>query len=73
MLENDRYNRALKARSKHPESDSRDIFLDEEYRTQTARQQLGIKDNISASEVAHVGTLLMAPELIPNLRVPYAI
>ena len=73
MLENWRFNRALEAYSKRAESDRRQIFLDEEYRTQTALNQLGVKDNKSPSEIPHVGTLLMAPELIPNLRVPYAV
>lgn len=73
MLENDRYNRALEASGKYPESNSRDIFLSEEYRTQLALGQLGVKDNMAPSEVPHVGTILMAPELIPNLRVPYAV
>lgn len=73
MLENYRYNRAIVASSKRPESNSRDIFLDQEYLTQIALKQLGVKDNISPSDVPHVGTLLMTPELIPNLRVPYAI
>src|SRR3990167_5400576 len=73
MLENNRYNRALIASCNYSEADSRDIFLSEEYRTQSALKDLGVKDGTSSSEVPHVGTLLMAPELIPNLRVPYAV
>ena len=73
MLENWRYNRALESISKYPNIDSRDVFLDQEYRTQIALKQLGVKDNVSPSDVPHVGTLLMSPELIPNLRVPYAV
>lgn len=73
MLENVRYNRALEASGKYPESNSRDIFLSEEYRTQLALGRLGVKDNMAPSEVHHVGTILMTPELIPNLRVPYAV
>lgn len=73
MLESWRYNRALEANAKQPESSPQDIFLSEEYKTQFALKQLGIKDAISPSEVPHVGTILMAPELISNLRVPYAV
>lgn len=73
MLENWRYNRALEASSKQPESNSQDIYLSEEYRTQLALGQLGVKDSISPSEIPHVGTILMAPELVPNLRLPYAV
>ena len=72
-MENWRYNRALGANSKWAELNSREIFLNEEYRTQTALKQLEVKENVCASEIPHVGTLLMAPELIPNLRVPYAV
>ena len=73
MLENWRYNRALESNYKQIASDSRQIYLDEEYRTQVALNQLGVKDNKSLSDIPHVGTLLMTPELIPNLRVPYAV
>lgn len=73
MLENERYNRAIVANGKQPESDSRNIFLEQEYLTQRALEQLGARDNISPSDVSHVGTLLMTPELILNLRVPYVV
>lgn len=73
MLENDRYNRAIEANSKFPESNLRDIFISEAYRTQLALGHLGIKDGMLPSEVPHVGTIMMAPELIPGLRVPYAV
>lgn len=74
MLENWRYRRALETKSKHSASISRDIFLEEEYRTQFALERLGIKNiNSSPSEAAKVGSLFMSPELITDLRVPYAV
>lgn len=73
MLENDRYGRAIEASNKCGKPNSRDIFLDQEYLTQIAFEQLGVRDSISPSDVPRVGTLLMNPELIPDLRVPYAV
>lgn len=73
MLENPRYGRALEAQSKQSKQGFRDVFLDREYQTQTALNELGIKETTSPSEVPHVGTILMDPELIPGLRVPYAV
>lgn len=73
MLESWRYNRALEANTKKVKSDSSQIFFDEEYRTQTALLNLGIKDGTCPSEVPKVGSLLMCPELIENLRIPYAV
>lgn len=73
MLENWRYNRALESNCRQVGFNSCQVFLDEEYHTQVALNQLGVKDYKSPSEIPHVGTLLMTPELIPNLRVPYAV
>jgi hypothetical protein len=73
MLENWRYNRAIEANGKQTEHDSRNIFLEEEYRTQLALAHLGIKAAATISEVSKVGSLLMSPELIPGLRTPYAV
>jgi len=73
MLENWRYNQAIHASCKQEEKDSQQIFLDEAYRTQLALQQLGIKESTHPSDVPHTGTILMAPELVENLRVPYAV
>lgn len=73
MLENWRYNRALEANREHIESNSRDIFLEQEYLTQLALDRLGIRDVVSPSDVPKVGRMLMCPELVPNLRVPYAV
>ncbi len=73
MLENWRYNRALEGNKRYPGSGSRDIFLEQEYLTQVALDRLGVKDAASPSEVSKVGSLFMNPELIPSLRVPYAV
>ena len=73
MLENWRYNRALGANAKQTEFDARCVFLEQEYLTQLALGHLGIGETITPSEVSKVGSLLMRPELIPNLRVPYAV
>lgn len=73
MLENWRYNRALKANKGYVDSNSRDIFLGQEYLTQLALHHLGIKDAVSPSDVLKVGNLLVAPGSVPNLRVPYAV
>lgn len=73
MLENWRYNRALEGNKRYPDSSSRDIFLEQEYLTQVALDRLGVKGAASPSEVSKVGSLFMAPESIPGLRVPYAV
>lgn len=73
MLENWRYNRALEGNKRYPDSSSRDIFLEQEYLTQVALDRLGVKGVTSPSEVSKVGSLFMAPESIPGLRVPYAV
>jgi len=73
MLENDRHGRAIEASNKCGKPNSRDIFLDQEYLTQIAFEQLGVRDSISPSDVSHVGVLLMNPELVFGLRVPYAV
>lgn len=73
MLENWRYNRALKANAKHLESNSREIFLEQEYQTQKALELLGIRDIVCPSDVSKVDSLFISPELISNLRVPYAV
>lgn len=73
MLENKRFNRALYANSPHSEANLRELYLDEEYRTQKALSELEFKMEESPSKTPHVGTILMAPERIPNLRTPYAI
>lgn len=73
MLESWRYNRAREASGKHSDLDLLTIFLEQEYRTQSALVNLGIEGSISPSEVSKVGSILMCPELIPNLRVPYAV
>jgi len=72
MLENWRYNRALEANGKQAEHNT-DIFLEEEYRTQVALAYLGVREAESPSEVLKVGSLFLRPELIPGLRVPYAV
>lgn len=73
MLENWRYNRALEGNIRHLDSGSRGIFLEQEYLTQVALDRLGVKGAASPSEVSKVGSLFMAPESIPGLRVPYAV
>ncbi len=72
MLENWRFGRAIEANISQKKPD-RSLFLQEEYKTQLALAKLGVHENISPSDIPHVGTLLMAPELIENLRVPYAV
>jgi len=53
---------------------SRNIFLEQEYRTQLALAHLRIKDNNTPpSEVPKVGSSFMVPELVPSLQVPYAV
>lgn len=73
MLENSRYNRALHAKSLYTDSDSRGTFFDQEYITQLALNQLHITNATKPAEVGKVGTLLMIPENITNLRLPYAV
>lgn len=73
MIENWRYNRALEAIEKQGSSESRNIFFEEEYRTQSALRELGVEDDKSPSEIPKVGRLLMRPEAIPSLRIPYAV
>lgn len=73
MLENRRYNRTLEASSKQARSGGRGIFLSEEYRTQNALKQLGIKMNTPLFEIPHIDTLRMVPDLIPLLEHPYVI
>lgn len=73
MLENWRYNRARRAISEQKGTDWKEIFWQEEYRTQRALENLGIKEDIQPREIEHVDCLLMNPEKIESLRVPYAV
>ena len=73
MLENWRYNRALEANAKQVEAGAKEILLDEEYRTQLALEYLGIREDTTPSEAPKVGSLLVRPDLMANLRVPYAV
>ncbi len=74
MLEKWRYNRALEASRKYPNSELRHVFLEQELLTQSALNNLGVKGaETPPSRVAKVGRMLMAPETIPDLRVPYAV
>jgi hypothetical protein len=73
MLENWRYNRALEACKKRPGPEPKSVLLSEEYKTQHVLENLGVKENVSPSEVDRVGRILMCPELLLNLRIPYAV
>ena len=72
MLDNERYNQAIETRKKFPGADLQ-LFLDEQYKTQLALNELGIDQTDSPSKAPHVGTLMMTPENILNLRIPYAV
>lgn len=73
MLENIRYLHVLDALSQYGDASYKQLFLEEEYKTQTALQSLGVDEITRPSEVPHVGTLLMNPEAIGSLRIPYAV
>lgn len=73
MLDNERYNRAILANENYTKSDLRQLFLEEEFKTQNSLRDLGIQKETTPSQVPHTGTILMAPELIPDLRIPYAV
>src|SRR4030067_248908 len=55
MLENWRYNRALESISKYPNIDSRDVFLDQEYRTE--RHKVALVDEGARSLKQEFGDL----------------
>ena len=74
MLEGWRYQRALEGAKKYPGEDHRAVFLDQELLTQRALDHLGVRSaDTPPSKVAKVGRMFMTPELIPELRVPYAV
>ncbi len=73
MLENWRYNRALEANSKQVGQEAKNTYFEQEYLTQLALGHLAIREGTAPSEVPKVGSLLMCPELMPNLRVPYVV
>ena len=73
MLENWRYNRALEACKKRPGPEPKNILLSEEYKTELALRSLGVNENTPPSEVSKVGRILIRPDLLINLRIPYAV
>lgn len=76
MLEQERLSRAYAGAKKYPEwpeAESLELFLREEMATQNALEAIGAKNNSIPSEVYKVGKMFMVPELIENLRIPYAV
>lgn len=71
-LENWRYKRALSASRDFRGREDLPVFLDQEYLTQMAIANLGTSLDLSPSAANKVGRILMRPEDISTLRLPFA-
>lgn len=70
MLENWRYNRALRAKAKTGE-DYLDYFIAHEHQTQLALSGMGVRKEDAPNKIPYIDTILTDPDLITSLSKPF--